>query len=142
MNWFTLVALSAAGAAGSADVSDSGGTPTVAAVAEAAETDTKGVVVTRASGGLLQVEMVGVHLVIRSLDAEKKPVAMDAERATVRLQFAARSQEQYVLTRSADGLSLTSGKPIRPPHVFRATILLFGGESDEPLEAPLQVAYP
>ncbi len=143
MNWLTLVALSAAGASGSSDVGDTSPGATVEAVAsaEASEIVLEGVVVERADGGFLQIDMDGVNLVLRTYDADKKPVAVDADRASVRVQFASRSPEQYVLVKSDDGMSLTSGRPLRPPHVFRAYIHLFRGESDEAAES-FQVAYP
>lgn len=143
MNWLTLVALSAAGASGSADVGDASPRTTVEAVAsaEADEAKLEGVVVQRADGGFLQVKMDGVNLVLRAYDAEKKPIALDVDRATVRLQFASRSPEQYTLVKSDDGMSLTVGRPIRHPHVFRAYIHLFRGENEEAAES-FQVAYP
>ena len=100
-----------------------------------------GVVLPRASGGFLQIKMEGVHLFLRSYDEQKKPVAIDVDRATVRLQFASRSPEQYVLVKSEDGLALTAGRPVRQPHVFRAYISLFKGESQEAVET-FQAAYP
>jgi hypothetical protein len=146
MNWLTLVALSAAGASGAAETSDvKPATPVVAIAPASAETpaaqDLEGVVLPRAAGGFLQLKMEGVHIVLRTYDAEKKPVKVDVDRATVRLQFASRSPEQYVLVPSADGMSLTVGRPVRQPHVFRAYISFYRGESDEAVES-YQAAYP
>lgn len=147
MNWFTLVALSAAGASGAAETSEvKPATPVVAiapAAAEApAEAELDGVVMPRTSGGFVQLKMEGVNIVLRTFDEKKKPVKVDVDRATVRLKFASRSeQEHYVLIPSADGMSLTVGRPVRPPHVFRANILFFRGEGSEPVES-FQVPYP
>lgn len=105
----------------------------------AAELD--GLVMARASGGFLQLKMEGMQLVLRTYDAEKKPVKVDVDRATVRLQFASRSPEQFTLAPSADGMSLTVGRPVRQPHVFRAYIGLFRGDGAEALES-FQGAYP
>jgi len=145
MNWLTLVALSAAGASGSADMGDARPATPAAAVAPASAeepaVELDGVVLPRASGGFLQIKMEGVHIVLRAYDEKKKPVAVDVDRATVRLQFVSRSPEQYTLVPSEDGLALTVGRPIRQPHVFRAYISLFKGESAEAVET-YQAAYP
>jgi hypothetical protein len=85
--------------------------------------------------------MDGVQIVLRTYDAEKKPVKVDVDRATVRLQFASRSPEQFTLIPSADGMSLTVGRPVRAPHVFRANISLFRGENSDAVES-YQAAYP
>ena len=140
MNWLTLVALSAAGASGAVDGGDAGAGSPPAIVSEA-ETELDGVVVPRADGGFLQVKMEGVNLVLRTYDAQKKPVAVDVDRATVRLQFASRSPEQYTLAPSDDKMALTVGRPIRHPHVFRAYISFFRGESETAVET-FQLAYP
>lgn len=148
MNWLTLVALSAAGASGAVETSDVKPTVPAAAIAPAsAETEAPatnelgGVVVARASGGFLQLKMEGVHIILRAFDAEKKPVKVDVDRATVRLQFASRSPEQFTLVPSEDGMSLTVGRPVRQPHVFRAYVALLRGESAEAVES-YQIAYP
>lgn len=120
-------------------------TPTVAIAPASAETpaaaELDGVVLPRAAGGFLQVKMEGVQIVLRTYDADKKPVKVDVDRATVRLQFASRSPEQYTLVPSADGMSLTVGRPVRQPHVFRANIAFFKGESETAVET-FQAAYP
>lgn len=118
----------------------------IAAVAPAsAETpateELEGVVTPRASGGFVQLKMEGVQIVLRVYDAEKKPVKVDVDRATVRLQFASRSPEQFTLAPSADGMSLTVGRPVRQPHVFRAYISFFRGDGAEAVES-YQLAYP
>lgn len=120
-------------------------TPAAAIAPATAETpaavELDGVVLPRASGSFLQLKMEGVHIVLRTYDADKKPVAVDVDRAVVRMQFASRSPEQYTLVPSSDGMSLTVGRPVRQPHVFRAYISLFKGESSEAVES-LQAAYP
>jgi len=148
MNWLTLVALSAAGASGAVQTSDMKPSTPAAAIAPASteapaadEVVLDGVVMPRAAGGFLQLKMEGVNIFLRAYDAEKKPVAIDVDRASVRMQFASRSPEQFTLIRSADGMALTVGRPVRQPHVFRAYISLFKGESEEAVES-YQVAYP
>lgn len=145
MNWLTLVALSATAASGAAH-GDQPTPPAPSAIVAQAdkaaeEVQLDGVVLPRADGGFLQVKMEGMNLVLRTYDAKKKAVPVDVDRATVRLIFAARAQEQYTLARSADGMALTVGRPIRAPHVFRANIALFRGDSSEAVES-FQVAYP
>ena len=145
MNWLTLVALSAAGASGSVDSEAPVPAVSIVAVSEAAPADAAveldGVVVERPSGGFIQLKVEGVRLVLRTYDEKKKPVAVDVDRATVRLQFASRSPEQFTLVPSEDGLSLTVGKPLRQPHVFRAHIVLLRGSGEEAVET-YQLAYP
>lgn len=106
-----------------------------------AQNELDGVVAPRPSGGFIQLKMEGVQLVLRMFDSEKKPVPVDVDRAAVRLQFASRNPERYTLIPSADGLSLTVGKPVRYPHVFRAYISLLRGESEDAVES-YQLAYP
>ena len=146
MNWLTLVALSAAGASGAVDGGSTIPSEPAAAIAPAAEeggaeVELDGVVLTRPSGGFLQLKMDGVRLVLRSYDDKKQPVAIDVDRATVRLQFASRSPEQLTLVPSDDGQGLVAVKPLRAPHVFRANIVLLRGESSDAVET-YQVAYP
>lgn len=145
MNWLTLVALSAAGASGAVDDGDARPISPPAIVAEAtseeAEAELDGVVLPRADGSFLQLKMEGVNLVLRTYDEKKKPIAVDVDRATVRLQFASRSPEQFTLVPSDDKMSLTVGRPVRQPHVFRAYIALFRGDSETAVET-FQVAYP
>lgn len=97
MNWLTLVALSATGASGAAHGDQPAAPAPSAIVAQADkaadEVQLDGVVLPRADGGFLQVKMEGMNLVLRTYDAEKKAVAVDVDRATVRLMFAARAQE-------------------------------------------------
>ena len=107
-----------------------------AATAPAAELPViDGIVLNRADGTFLQVKMEENNFVLRFFNKEHKQIAPDVDRATVRLTPASRKPERYVLARGSDGQSLTHGKPIRAPHVFKVDISLFKGDSESAVES-------
>jgi hypothetical protein len=97
--------------------------------------------------------MEGPRAVLKFFDAKKKPVAPDVARAFVKFRPSGRRPENRTLVPTADGMSLSGGRPLRPPFVFRAYISLIPetggpdvGDDDEDGEVvsmeQYQVNYP
>jgi hypothetical protein len=85
----------------------------------------EGMEVARAGGGLLGVAMVGGTFKISFYDAKRKPAQADVSRALLRWDPKYKlGSERVVLTLGADGKSLVSPKPIRPPYAFKLFITL------------------
>lgn len=100
------------------------------------EPQIKGVVVPRAAGGYLAVEIVNSTFKLSFYDAKKQPVPPDVARALLRWDPKTKvGQERVVLNPSGDGLSLGTGKPVRPPYAFKLFITLIkeAKESEEPV---------
>ncbi|MDO8540178.1 MAG: hypothetical protein Q7S40_07005 [Opitutaceae bacterium] len=87
-----------------------------------------GVNLARSTGGWLNVEVTGNHsFVVSFFDQEKKPIAADAVRGVVRFFYTARENKPPVpLHLSEDSKKLVSLAKVRPPHVFRVFLVLFG----------------
>jgi hypothetical protein len=128
MRWITLFAFVATLAVASSGAENNAAAAAPAAAAEE-EPKLEGVVVERTSGGFLTLTMDGKKLVLRFFDEKKKPIAADVNGGFVRFQFGNRSPERRPLNLAADGLSMTHGEPLRPPHVFKAFITLRHGEA-------------
>jgi len=85
----------------------------------------EGIEIARAKGGFLGVQIVDSSFKITFYDAKKKPVAADVVRALLRWDPKYKvGQERLVLNRSDDGKSLASPRNIRPPYLFKLTIVL------------------
>jgi hypothetical protein len=83
----------------------------------------------------MQVKMEENAFVLRFYDKKHVQIPPNVDRATIRLTPASRKPERVVLARSADGMSLTHGRPIRAPHVFKIDISLFSGPSETAVES-------
>ena len=91
----------------------------------------EGIEVPRAAGGFLGVALVGGSFKISFYDAKKLPVQANVTRALLRWDPKGRvGQERVMLNRSADGLSLSAPKNIRPPYVFKLFITLLQDTPD------------
>jgi len=87
----------------------------------------------RPNGGWINAEIVGIRLVIKFFDKEKKPVAPDVERGFARFNYAAKNDKRAVLDR--EGNTLVTPATVRPPHNFLVILSLFAGEGAEPTES-------
>ena len=91
------------------------------------ELPTTGKNLERQNGGWINVQTAGAQMIVKFFDAEKKPVAPDVERATVRFRYAAKSEiKRTVLNREGD--TLVSPGNVRPPHNFLVTLTLLRGD--------------
>ena len=100
-----------------------------------------GVVVKRGDGTLLQVKIEGVRVVLRFFDEKHAPIKPDVDGAWIRAVSSVRRPERRVLAPSDDGMSLTHGIPLRPPHVFKLYITLTRGGEESGVESHT-VDYP
>lgn len=139
MRWITLLAAIVCFAPVASFAADA--SPAEANEAAAEEPQLEGVVVERKNGGFLAFTMSGPSLIVRFYDEKKKPVAPDVERGFVRFQYPNRTPERRPLIRGDDGMSLTHGQPLRPPHVFKAFVSLSHGDDDASVESYV-VDYP
>lgn len=95
----------------------------------------EGVEISRPNGAFLGLNIVNGRFVLTFYTAEKEKTAPDVARASLRWQVKYQpSDERVVLNPADDGVSLTSGKVIRPPHNFRVYIALFVEGNDDPVE--------
>lgn len=129
MRWITLFALVASSA-----VFLSGADPVApAAAAEAVaepEPELEGVVVPRGDG-FMTVTMDGPRVVLRFFDAKKKAIAPDVHHAIVKFKMSGRRPQNRTLLLGADGMSLTHGRMLRAPYIFKAFVSLVKDASAE-----------
>lgn len=104
----------------------------------------EGVEIARPTGAFLGLNIVNGRFVLTFYNADKEKTAPDVVRASLRWPVKYQpSDERVVLNPSGDGVSLTSGKVIRPPHNFRVYIALFVEGNDDPVETHnVQFALP
>jgi hypothetical protein len=94
-----------------------------------------GAAIERAKGGYLGLKVVGNNFVLSFYDREKAPIAADVARATLRWPVKYQpSDERTVLNPAADGKSLTSGKTVKPPFLFKVYLSLFVEGNDQAVE--------
>lgn len=104
----------------------------------------EGVEIARPTGAFLGLNIVNGRFVLTFYNADREKTAPDVVRASLRWPVKYQpSDERVVLNPSGDGVSLTSGKVIRPPHNFRVYIALFVEGNDDPVEThSVQFALP
>lgn len=103
----------------------------------AAEKPIIGILITRKDGnGFLNLKVEDGHFTIAFLDKDKKEVEGDFARAIIRYRKNL-TNNQYILTRAADGKSLRAGgAPVRRPYILPALpVLLFKEGKEEVAEA-------
>ncbi|MBK8478980.1 MAG: hypothetical protein IPL39_22650 [Opitutaceae bacterium] len=103
----------------------------------AAEKPLVGILITRKDGnGFLNLKVADGHFTIVFLDKDKKETEGDFARAIIRYRKNL-TNNQYILTRAADGKSLRAGgTPVRRPYILPALpVLLFKEGKDEVAEA-------
>ncbi len=89
-----------------------------------------GTVITRASGNLLGLEVVGGNFKLTFYDKKHKPMAADVTRATARWPNPrAPGDNRTVLNGS--GTSFVGAKPVVPPYSFTVYLTLLQGEGDD-----------
>jgi len=97
-----------------------------AAKPEAKEIVLPGVVIKRPNGGFASIDVVGTHFVLRFYDKDKKTVAPDATRASIRWQPKQKPRQMIsILNLSSDGKTLVGDKVVQPPFVFKVYVTLF-----------------
>jgi hypothetical protein len=142
MKWFLAFALAAFVAVFSRGADMYTAPAPAAAVEEPApEPILNGIVVTRPNGTFLTVTMEGLAISVHFFNEKKAPAPPDKTNGVVRYKFPSRTPEQRVLILADDGQSLTHGRPLRPPYVFKAFITLTTGEGD-PSPETYTVDYP
>lgn len=87
----------------------------------------------RPKGGWINVEAVGVRLVVKFFDNEKKPAAPDVQRGFAQFRYPSKNSEQAPLHR--EGEFLVSTATVRPPHNFLVLLRLFPGDDVEGTES-------
>jgi hypothetical protein len=87
----------------------------------------------RPGGGWINAEIVGIRLVIKFFDKEKKPVPPDVERGFVRFKHAAKNEMKAVLSR--EGNTLATPATVRPPHNFLVILNLLVAGTEEAAES-------
>ncbi len=102
-------------------------TPAPAPTEEPAKVD--GLELARKSGGFLGLTVEGPRLVLKFYDAEKKPVDMDAVRASARWDPVNKTNDVYtVLNPSPDGKTLVSPLVVQPPLTFKVYLTLIAAD--------------
>jgi hypothetical protein len=85
--------------------------------------------------GYMGIELVGPNFKLTFYDAKKKPMDIPPgiARAALRwpVNYRQGGDERAVLNPGPDGKSLTSGKAVRPPHIFRLFITLLGPDGTD-----------
>jgi hypothetical protein len=114
--------------------------PTIPAAAdpkdEASVVHVKGIEIKRPNGNFLGLEIVGSNFVLSFYDAERKKIAPDVVRGTLRWPVKYQpASERTVLNPGSDGTSLTSLTPVRPPHQFKVFMSLFVEGSETAVES-------
>ena len=106
------------------------------AEAERPEARIEGVLIPRGDQGFLALRIANGGFELRFFSPERRPLVPAVPRAVVRWTPAGRKTgpESHVLEVSADGKALQSARFVRPPHVFRLTVLLFAAGAEQPLE--------
>lgn len=94
----------------------------------------KGILLERKAGGYLNVRIEEGKFEILFLDAEKKPVPGNLDRAILRYRPAMREEERVVLNRDREAMKLTSPRIVRPPYVYKIFLTLFEPGATEPTE--------
>jgi hypothetical protein len=90
----------------------------------------EGMEIARGAKGFLGLQVVDGKFKLSFYDAKKKPIAPDVTRAALRWDpKGTTGTERTLLTAAGDGKSLTSGKVIRPPYLFRIFMAL---QKDDP----------
>jgi hypothetical protein len=80
--------------------------------------------------GFMGIAVVGGNFKLTFYDAKKKPVVPDVARAVLRWPVNYKPlDERTVLNLSGDGKSMTSGKAVKPPLVFKLFITLVPPET-------------
>ena len=96
----------------------------------------EGVLIPRGEKGFLALRLAGGGFELRFFSPERRPLVPEVPRAVVRWTPAGRKTgpESHLLEVSADGKALQSTRIVRPPHVFRVTVLLFAAGAEQPVE--------
>ncbi len=87
----------------------------------------------RPAGGWINAEVVGIRLVVKFFDKEKKPMPPDAERGVARFNYAAKNDKKAVLVLEGD--ALVTPATVRPPHNFQVILNLLAAGAKEPVES-------
>jgi hypothetical protein len=104
--------------------------------AEASVVHVKGIEIERPNGNFLGLEIVGSNFVLSFYDADRKKIAPDVVRGTLRWPVKYQpASERTVLNPGSDGTSLTSLTPVRPPHQFKVFMSLFVEGSETAVES-------
>ena len=103
---------------------------------ERPEAKIEGVLIPRGEKGWLALRLAGGGFELRFFSPDRRPLVPELPRAVVRWTLAGRKTgpESHLLELSADGKALQSSRIVRPPHVFRVTILLFAAGAEQPVE--------
>ena len=103
---------------------------------ERPEAKIEGVLIPRGEKGFLALRLAGGGFELRFFSPERRPLVPEVPRAVVRWTPAGRKAgpESHLLELSADGKALQSARIVRPPHVFRVTVLLFAAGAEQPFE--------
>lgn len=108
---------------------------TVALASAAEPTDAKpelpttGINVSRPVGGWINVEAVGIRLVVKFFDQEMKPTLPDVTSGYVRFRYPGKSPKRAVLNIEND--TLATAAIVRPPHNFFVILNLFFEGTEE-----------
>ncbi|HLP09435.1 MAG TPA: hypothetical protein VK178_14830 [Opitutaceae bacterium] len=98
------------------------------------EKNLAGILITRANGGFLNLKVDGGKFVMAFYDKDKKAVAPDVTKATVRYRKF-KTDQRFFLAGGADGKTLSSPLPVDRPYVFNTVhIVLFDDNEETPAE--------
>jgi hypothetical protein len=103
---------------------------------ERPEAKIEGVLIPRGEKGFLALRVAGGGFELRFFSPERRPLPPELPRAVVRWTPVGRktAPESHVLELSTDGKALRSARFVRPPYVFRVTVLLFAAGAAQPVE--------
>jgi len=89
-----------------------------------------GINLPRPVGGWINVEAVGIRLVVKFFDQDKEPTAPDVSSGLVRLRYPGKGSERAVL--NLENNTMVTPATVRPPHNFFVILNLFFEGTDEP----------
>ena len=89
-----------------------------------------GINLSRPVGGWINVEAVGIRLVVKFFDQDKEPTAPDVSSGLVRLRYPGKGSERAVL--NLENNTMVTPATVRPPHNFFVILNLFFEGTDEP----------
>jgi hypothetical protein len=91
-----------------------------------------GVVVTRANGNLLGLQILNNNFVLTFYDKKHKAMAADVTRVAVRWpNTRTGTPSDYRAVLNGSGSSMTAPRPVLPPHNFNVYLTLLKGEGDQ-----------
>lgn len=95
----------------------------------------EGLVIARAKGGFLGLQVLNNNFVLTFYDAKNKKIAPDVVRAGLRWPVRYQPGPERTVLNPGGAFSLTSEKTVKPPLTFKVFISLYVEGNEEPVES-------